>query len=108
MSCCILCDPCVCYPEISEEEPGGGQADSRRHQGHRRDKRESVVSTVTLASEGYEREFLQRNRDISVTFGYGETGSTQDLRCAERERVSFWGSLNCISIRKLIVPYKIS
>ena len=64
--------------EISEEEPGG-QGEARRP-GRGRDKRASVVSTVTLASEGYEREFLQRNRDISVTFGYGETGSTQDLR----------------------------
>ena len=64
--------------EISEEEPGG-QGEARRP-GRGRDKRASVVSTATLASEGYEREFLQRNRDISVTFGYGETGSTQDLR----------------------------
>ena len=42
-----------------------------------RDKRESVV---TVASHDYEREILQRNRDISVTFGYREGGSTQDLR----------------------------
>ena len=41
----------------------------------------------TVVSQEYEREFLQRHRDISVTFGYREGGSTQDLRYAER--VSF-------------------
>ena len=69
---------CNLLSEITEEE--SGHADIRRPG---RDKRASVVSTVTLASAEYEREFLQRNRDISVTFGYGETGSTQDLRWAE-------------------------
>ena len=60
-----------------------------------------MVSTVTLASEGYEREFLQRNRDISVTFGYGETGSTQDLRYTEREFHSgiVKGSMNYLYCR---------
>ena len=47
-----------------------------------------MVSTVTLASGEYEREFLQRNRDVSVTFGYGETGSTQDLRWGQRVSIN--------------------
>ena len=55
-----------------------------------------MVSTVTLASGEYEREFLQRNRDISVTFGYGETGSTQDLRWAE----SLYKNIKLLNISK--------
>ena len=53
-------------PGIAEEE-SGGQA---RHR----------ASVSTLFSRDYEREFLQRNRDLSVTFGYGEEGSATDLR----------------------------
>ena len=59
-----------------EEEANAGQAKHR-------------PSVSTLVSRDYEREFLQRNRDLSVTFGYGEDGSTTDLRynncydCAE-------------------------
>ena len=59
-----------------EEEENAGQAKHR-------------PSVSTLVSRDYEREFLQRNRDLSVTFGYGEDGSTTDLRynncydCAE-------------------------
>jgi len=36
--------------------------------------RDSVISPE------YEREILQRNRDISVTFGFKESGSSHDLR----------------------------
>ena len=50
-----------------EEEESAGQA---RHR----------ASVSTLVSRDYEREFLQRNRDLSVTFGYGEDGSAADLR----------------------------
>ena len=71
----------ICNPSEITEEDSGHQTEIRRPG---RDKRASVVSTATLASGEYEREFLQRNRDISVTFGYGETGSTQDLRWVER------------------------
>ena len=53
-------------PGIEEEESGG--------QGRHR------ASVSTLVSRDYEREFLQRNRDLSVTFGYGEDGSTTELR----------------------------
>ena len=79
---------CFLSPEITEEPGGPGQ----RRPG--RGPRESVASIATLASEREsERELLQRNRDISVTFGYGETGSTQDLRCKQdtqsRVRIAF-------------------
>ena len=60
------------FPEITEEE-GSGQHQEERFLRHR-DKRESLVS------QEYEREFLQRNRDISVTFGFRESGSALDLR----------------------------
>jgi len=62
----------VPLPEITEEE-GSGQHQEERFLRHR-DKRESLVS------QEYEREFLQRNRDISVTFGFRESGSALDLR----------------------------
>ena len=61
------------FVEITEEEGQETGYYSRQD----RSKRESVV---TVASHDYEREYLQRNRDISVTFGYREGGSTQDLR----------------------------
>ena len=59
--------------EITEEE---GQ-ETGNYSRKERDKRESIV---TVASYDHEREYLQRNRDISVTFGFREGGSTQDLR----------------------------
>jgi len=77
----------VPLPEITEEESSQSQSQSHHHhQGNysrrERDKRESVV---TVMSQDYEREFLQRNRDISVTFGFREGGSTQDLRRSAEE-----------------------
>jgi len=63
----------VPLPEITEEEGSGQQHQEERFLRHR-DKRESLVS------QEYEREFLQRNRDISVTFGFRESGSALDLR----------------------------
>ena len=59
-------DEIVPLPGIAEEE-SSGQA---RHR----------ASVSSLVSRDAEREFLQRNRDLSVTFGYGEDGSSADLR----------------------------
>ena len=56
----------VPLPGIAEEESCG----PTRHR----------ASVSTLLSREAERELLQRNRDLSVTFGYGEGGSTADLR----------------------------
>ena len=62
-------DEIVPLPGIAEEE----SYSQARHR----------ASVSTVVSRDAEREFLQRNRDLSVTFGYGEDGSSVDLRwCA--------------------------
>ena len=60
-------------PEEIVPLPGIAEEESSAPARHR-------ASVSTLLSRDYEREFLHRNRDLSVTFGYGEDGSTTDLR----------------------------
>jgi hypothetical protein len=83
------------YSEILEEDnvPSYGSGTGTGYGRNREPKRESIA---TVISPEYEREILQvwkisvwtvlissliqRNRDLSVTFGFKEGGSTQDLR----------------------------
>jgi len=76
----------VPLPEILEEDHapshGSGTGTGAGYTRNREAKRESLN---TVISPEYEREILQRNRDLSVTFGFREGGSTQDLRRSAEE-----------------------
>ena len=73
---------CAVCSEIQEEENVGAQ---QQRGGRRRESQQQRQSLSSVVSPEYEREILQRNRDTSVTFGYREGSSTQDLRRAAQE-----------------------